>query len=248
MSLFYLGSTNPSWFKLTTVPLFLSHRRLHKKKTFYRARGNWCLDSGGFSELSLFGEWRTTEDYYVEKVKIYNQEIGNLVWAAPQDWMCEPFIIEKTGLSIEIHQERTIDSFISLKSRCPEVHWTPILQGWEPADYNSHIEQYLRRGIDLREEEIVGLGSVCRRQGLKETIPMIRDIVAQGISLHGLGFKKLGLRACADILTSSDSAAWSFHARRNKIRLAGHTHQVCNDCLEYALIWRNEVMQIDGLE
>ena len=29
-------------------------------KTLPRARGRWALDSGGFSELSLYGEWRTS--------------------------------------------------------------------------------------------------------------------------------------------------------------------------------------------
>jgi hypothetical protein len=38
-------------------------------------------------------------DEYAGLVARYAEEIGGMDWAAPQDWMCEPWIIEKTGLS-----------------------------------------------------------------------------------------------------------------------------------------------------
>jgi hypothetical protein len=64
----------------------------------YRApRRAGALDSGGFTELRLHGGWRTTAAEYVTVVRRYRDQIGCLEWAAPQDWMCEPFMLAKTG-------------------------------------------------------------------------------------------------------------------------------------------------------
>jgi hypothetical protein len=57
---FFLGTHMPHWLGLLDIPLFVSHRRLGRLKTLPRALGPWALDSGGFSELALFGESRST--------------------------------------------------------------------------------------------------------------------------------------------------------------------------------------------
>lgn len=93
---FYLGTHQPSWLANAGVPLFVSHRRLAGRKTLPRAVAGWALDSGGFSELSLYREWRTSPVDYVAAVRRYDNEIGMLEWAAPQDWMCEPPMLDKT--------------------------------------------------------------------------------------------------------------------------------------------------------
>jgi hypothetical protein len=41
------------------------------------------------------------------------------------------------------------------------------------------------------------LGSVCRRQDTGMVESLVRDLHAQGIRLHGFGFKVLGLARCA---------------------------------------------------
>lgn len=65
------------------------------------ARAPWALDSGGFTELDTPPHrWTTTPAEYIEAVQRYATEIGRLEWAAPQDWMCEPWIVQKTGLSV----------------------------------------------------------------------------------------------------------------------------------------------------
>ena len=57
---FFLGTHQVNWLATSPVPLFVSHRRLSLRSALPRARAQWALDSGGFSELSLFGKWRTT--------------------------------------------------------------------------------------------------------------------------------------------------------------------------------------------
>lgn len=89
----YLGTHLPGWLGRVSVPLFVSRRRLADMVTLPRARGRWALDSGGFSELQMFGAWQTTPEQYVSEVRHYIREIGNLDWAAIQDWMCEPQVI-----------------------------------------------------------------------------------------------------------------------------------------------------------
>ena len=85
-----LGAHRPHWLALSDVPLFVSHRRLGPRKSLPRAKTRWALDSGGFSELKLFGGWRTTPRAYAHAVRRYRDEIGGLVFASQQDFMCEP--------------------------------------------------------------------------------------------------------------------------------------------------------------
>ncbi|HEU5423452.1 MAG TPA: hypothetical protein VFU72_07940, partial [Nitrolancea sp.] len=106
---FYLGAHQPHWLEHTARPLFVSEMRLRKRRRLPEARTVWALDSGGFSQLFLHGDWpQGSERVYVEHVRRYVTEIGRLEWAAPQDWMCEPQMIEKTGLSVAEHQRRTV--------------------------------------------------------------------------------------------------------------------------------------------
>lgn len=89
----YLGTHRPNWLAKLSVPLFVSRRTLAKLRRLPRARGRWALDSGGFSELQLYGRWETTPEQYVDEVRRFIREIGGLDWAAIQDWMCEPQVI-----------------------------------------------------------------------------------------------------------------------------------------------------------
>lgn len=85
----YLGTHEPAWLPRTTVPLFISRRRLERRKSMPRSVGTWALDSGGFTELSLHGRWELPPPEYIQKVRRYRDEIGGMQWAAIQDWMCD---------------------------------------------------------------------------------------------------------------------------------------------------------------
>jgi hypothetical protein len=62
--------------------MFVSARRLRSYKRVPVARGRWALDSGGFSELSLFGRWETLPEVYAAEVDRWAIEVGGLDWAA----------------------------------------------------------------------------------------------------------------------------------------------------------------------
>jgi hypothetical protein len=221
----------------------VSHNQLKKRKTLPRSVVPWTLDSGAFMELSTHGKWLTTTHDYIQSVQWYNDEIGNLVWAAPQDYMCEPWILEKTGLTTQEHQQRTIDNYRDLMQHAPELPWIPVIQGWELDDYHRHVDEYDKAGVDLDAQHTVGVGSVCRRQSTIDAANIIRSLWAQGVkNLHGFGFKKTGIKQAGPLMASADSMAWSFGARRLKIKLPECTHKLCTACLQYATQWRNEVI------
>lgn len=244
MNTFWLGTHEASWLARpdVDVPLFVSHRRLVKRKTLPVSTHPWALDSGGFTELNLYGRWVTTEAEYVAAVTRYAAEIGNLAWAAPMDWMCEPFVTGKTGLSVEEHQRRTVENYVSLRATAPLLPFIPVLQGWTLDDYLRCVDLYAAAGVDLRALPLVGIGSVCRRQNTSEVDHIVSTIAALGIALHGFGVKTVGLTAYADQLASADSLAWSYRARRSPA-LPGCTHRSCANCPRFALKWREKVLR-----
>lgn len=235
---FYLGTHMPHWLRLTSVPLFVSHRRLEGYRTLPRAKGRWALDSGGFSELGMFGRWETWPGEYVKAVRRYRDEIGGLDWAAQQDWMCEPVVRRKTGLGVKEHQRLTIENFLELKGRAPEVDWMPVIQGWEVEDYLRHADDW---GKALPGRARFGVGSVCRRQRTGEAARIMELLAGRGLVLHGFGYKLDGLERAGRWMCSADSMAWSFTARREKA-LDGCKHRNCANCLRYALLWRKRIV------
>lgn len=248
MTRFYLGTHVPNWLNKVDVPLFVSRRTLCKGKNWKPATCRWALDSGGFSELTMFGRWTVSPRAYVAEVRRWSEQIGGLDWAAIQDWMCEPVVLAKTGKDVLEHQERTINSYDTLVTLDRKLPWTPVIQGWVMSDYLRHIEMYAARGVDLRQFPVVGIGSVCRRQSTDEIATIIRRISGMGIKLHGFGVKRGGLQKTPGLLKSADSLAWSFGARR-KPPIPGHTHKNCANCMEYALKWRADLLRdCEGLE
>lgn len=238
---FYLGTHCPQWLGRTDVPLCVSRRTLAPRQSLPRALGPWMLDSGGFSELSLYGQWVTPPEQYAAEVRRFRDEVGELTAAACQDWMCEPVMLERTGLTITEHQARTVASLLRLRDIAPDLPFFPVLQGWEPADYLRHADAYERAGVDLAAEPVAGLGSVCRRQDTAALAAVVDQLAGCGFRLHGFGVKETGLQKVGEVFTSADSLAWSYHARRRPA-LPGCSHRSCANCLRYALQWRARLL------
>jgi len=156
--------------------------------------------------------------------------------------MCEPFMLEKTGLTVREHQHRTTSNLLRLRDSGWGLPFIPVLQGWRVKDYLSHWEQYERAGVHLEDEPIVGVGSVCRRQATGEATAIFASL--RPLRLHGFGVKLSGLTRFGHFLTSCDSLAWSYEAWKQDARLPGHqTHKHCGNCLDYALHWREGVIR-----
>ena len=179
MSVFYLGAHQPHWLWRAAFPLFVSHRAAHPPPPPLRpASCRWALDSGGFTELSLHGRWITPPEDYAAAVTRYAEQIGGLDFAAPQDWMCEPFMLARTGLSVAEHQHRTVANYLALRQLAPALPFIPVVQGWRLADYLACVDLYASAGVDLAALPRVGLGSVCRRQSTAEIAVIVTALAA----------------------------------------------------------------------
>lgn len=223
------------------MPLFVSRRALARYRALPRATSNWALDSGGFTELSIHGRWELPAADYAREARRFQNEIGSLDFAAPQDWMCEPQMLARTGLTVEEHQRRSVANYLELRELAPEVPWIPVLQGWTIGDYDRCAEAYFAAGVELDRLHLVGVGTVCRRQNTATAGLLMAGLQADGLRVHAFGFKLTGLELAAEHLSSADSMAWSYSARRNQ-PIAGHTHKNCANCLEYALAWRDDAL------
>lgn len=238
---FLLGTHMPSWLskpELEGIDLFVSHRRLSRYRTLKPATTSWALDSGGFTELSMFGEWRTTPSSYIDAIKRYNDEIGRMSWASPQDWMCEPHILHKTGKSVEMHQWLTINNYLELIWQAPELPIIPVLQGWTLDDYRRHADMYEQMQVNLESEPVIGIGSICRRQHTSEAAEIAQAL--QPLRLHAFGAKGDAIARYGQLLSSCDSMAWSYAGRSRPDPTCRKA--TCSNCLHYALTWREKAL------
>lgn len=173
------------------------------------------MDSGAFSTIAKYGGYPAPVTDYADQVRRYRTS-GRLLAAVTQDYMCEPWMLEKTGLTAEDHQRLTIERYDALLACDTGVYIMPVLQGYAISEYVRHLAAY---GGRLAQGAWVGVGSVCKRNSrprVIETILSAIHAVRPDLQLHGFGLKRTALqcRAVRDLLYSADSMAWSFAARR----------------------------------
>ena len=182
------------------------------------------VDSGAFTELLNYGRYRhEVTEYAAELHRLHTQGVVNIAAAVAQDYMCEPFMLAKTGLTVEEHQRLTIQRYDALVAeldrlfpgKCP-FPVLPVLQGYTPAEYMRHVRDY---GDRLAHGMWVGVGSVCKRNSSPDKIVAVLRAIKSlrpDLMLHGFGVKLTALLSTAvrDLLATADSMAWSFAARK----------------------------------
>lgn len=111
---FFVGLHQPSdahRFKLVCISI----RRLWKRRKAI-LNADVLVDSGAFTELNLHGKYRESVGQYAQRLyDLYRRGIVRIVGAVAQDYMCEPFILAKTGMTIEDHQRLTIERYDELR-------------------------------------------------------------------------------------------------------------------------------------
>ena len=243
MPTLYLGVHRGRWLESFSTPLCVSLRTMEKYRddwdTHPKAFGSWILDSGAFTEISTYGQWRYHPDLFGGVVTRILDNVGTPpVFCAPQDHPCEEESLAASGLTIPEHQCLTTESVVYLRSEFPHVPWIPVLQGWEVDEYVTHAAQYLAAGIDLTREPVVGLGSVCRRAGTRAVDEIITVLHGMGIRLHGFGVHRSVLARCGYLLRSADSMAWSRSASWRARAMPGCGHEgPCTNCPQFASRW-----------
>ena len=129
----------------------LSAYALRKRKS-NPSVGRWMLDSGAFSQVTMFGDFIQSPAEYV-RLAVSFQDAGDLACIATQDYMCEPSVIAKLqsqgrAASVRIHQKKTVERYIQIMDegikQGLKVPVMPVLQGWEVEDYVDHYLLYRR--------------------------------------------------------------------------------------------------------
>lgn len=192
---------------------FISVNRLSNRKSAFPVN-EWIMDSGAFTTIAKHGCYPEPVSSYAEQIKRWRRN-GNLVAAVAQDFMCEPHMLAKTGLTIPDHQRLTVERYDQLLACDAGVYIMPVLQGYEPQDYVRHIRMY---GTRLALNAYVGVGSVCKRNSSPSSVEQVLRAIHDerpDLRLHGFGVKTtaLGWSGVRDRLHSADSMAWSFAAR-----------------------------------
>jgi hypothetical protein len=173
------------------------------------------MDSGAFSTIAMHGGYPAPVDEYAAQIRRWKSN-GNLLAAVAQDYMCEPSMLAKTGLTVAEHQRLTVERYDALLRCETGCYILPVLQGYQPEEYVSHIRQY---GMRLAHGAWVGVGSICKRNGSPRAILDVLIAIKTerpDLRLHGFGLKTIALSngTIRALLETADSMAWSFAARR----------------------------------
>lgn len=211
--MFYVGLHQPSDAK-HFERCCISINRLRNRKSVVPTGGIVMIDSGAFTELKEYGRYRHSVSEYATALR-HVCNIAPVEFAVSQDYMCEPFMLGRTGLTVSEHQRLTIDRYDALLGETLSVPILPVLQGYSPYEYRNHLRAY---GSRLQIGMRVGVGSVCKRNASPtQIVDVLSSIkfVRPDLRLHGFGIKVTSLTNLdvREMLYSSDSMAWSHAAR-----------------------------------
>jgi hypothetical protein len=213
--MFLTGMHRPS--DAAKVPAaFVSVHAVAKRKSGFPAK-RCVLDSGAFTTIMKHGGYSEPVSVYAAHIRKVKAWLGKkLLAAVSQDYMCEPHMLAKTGLTIAEHQRLTIERYDALiECDVAGTRIIPVLQGYAPSDYVAHLLAYGKR---LAHRAWVGVGSICKRNSNPQAIAAVLLAIKRvrpDLRLHGFGIKitALSLQLVRDLLFSADSMAWSFAAR-----------------------------------
>jgi hypothetical protein len=249
MQQFWLGTHRPQWLAYARVPLMVSARTLRQRalaknpdEALRSVLGPFAVDDHAhLSEVRASvpalvlrrlirrpNSLRATAAPWVLDSGGFTELKMHGAWTVPL-WLY--------ALEIEHWARRSVGWSGPLpRTGCVNVHVIPVLQGWTADDYERHVDDYARAGIDCMAEPVVGVGSICRRQGTRFAAQLMESLAARGIRIHGFGVKS---GAAVESLHSADSLAWSYQARRQKLLMPGCIgHINCANCVRFALDWR----------
>lgn len=220
MELFFTGMHQPA--DVWAVPAaFISINRLRRRKSpFPVPAQGWGMDSGAFTTVNKHGGYPDDAVAYALEADEWVRRVPNCRFVVAQDYMCEPFVLKRTGLTVRDHQRLTIERYDTLRAAWSAlgnrgVPILPVLQGFAPHEYVEHVRAY---GARLAPGAWVGVGSVCKRNGTPAAIVAVLSAIKAerpDLRLHGFGVKTTSLQHAAvrELLYSADSMAWSFAAR-----------------------------------
>lgn len=167
---------------------------------------------------------------------------------------------DNVDTAVAIHQRLTAENGVELQRLAPDLPIRLSIQGLRVEHYIRAMDMYeYDYGIDLAQERVVGVGSVCRRQATREVVEIVAAIKKRkpGIRLHLYGLKIEGFRQLGEFFAEdengegvlqADSMGWGEAARKRKLLLdecrddPTVRHKNCANCMRWALMWREDVL------
>lgn len=194
---FFPGLHQPGDARHFALACISINRLWKRRKRVGNRRTRVFVDSGAFTALNKDGRYVQSVVVYARRLfELHTRGIVSIAVAAAQDYMCEPFILAKTGLTVLEHQRLTIERYDALVAELMRLFEVarpadlpfpvmPVLQGWTREDYARHVAMY---GDRLTPGMWVGVGSVCKRQGkvsaIEDVLHAIKE-VRPDLRLHG---------------------------------------------------------------
>jgi len=228
-----------------------SLRRLRERASPAPFEGlDWIMDSGAFSEININGRYTFTPEEYLRYIEMHQPSLF-----FNMDYMCEPFVLERTGLSVREHQTRTIENQIRIMDLLDKYdirgEFCGCIQGWNIKDYLNHIDALKAQGLITPR---MGVGSVCRRNSKAQIVEVLQAVKNElpTIKLHGFGVKTDILKEplIYECLDSCDSMAWSFDGRRIETKPCHNCHSTCKNCANchiYMLKWYDRLKGVHDM-
>jgi hypothetical protein len=228
-----------------------SLRRLKDRQSPAPFAGHdWMMDSGAFSEITINGKYTFTVNEYLHYVEMHNPGLF-----FNMDYMCEPFVLEKTGGTVKEHQQKSIDNQIKIMDHIHEYNikgdFAGCIQGWKINEYLEHIDMLKAHGLITPR---MGIGSICRRDKTEDIVKIIETVKHElpNVKLHGFGvkLKVYEYPAAHECLYSADSSAWSYDGRREETKQCGDCihpgAKNCANCHVHMLKWYNRIIRVQS--
>ena len=229
MKAFYFGCGNgESHFAIRNADRPINVMVNYASKVRYFPTANVALrfvDSGGYSFFHRDGVFDQRLDKYLKFVRRHNAD-----YFANRDYPCEPELLKKRGSTTLQNQALTLHNQVELEifieDEYPDLfnRFVAVLQGWTLDDYIFMADFLNDRGLLT---DLVGIGSVCRRNATSELKSIILGLKEQFpvLNFHGFGIKFDVLKDAEvwDALYSADSMAYQFGLGQSWMRelLAG---------------------------
>lgn len=177
-------------------------------------KGEFFLDSGGFSFFHKEGEYPFSPEQYIDYINTIKPK-----YFATMDYPCEPNVNRSILKSNLERIEATVDLGVYLWKNRDKINSKPIvvIQGFTLAEYEYCYSLYRKRGVDA---DYWAFGSMCRRWNdaeIRTYIRFFRDMVGKDVKIHIFGIKISSLN-CEVIkkIDSIDTLAWAYNKFRKK--------------------------------
>lgn len=188
------------------------------------------LDSAGFTAMAHFGGFPWSPEQYAALAASHGWE----QWAS-MDLCVEPQVARdrREVIARTMVTAANLDTLNAIADAWGIRRPLPVLQGWDAWDYEACVDAM---GAALDGVQLVGLGSVCRRQmggptGIVAILDAIDRVLPAGIRVHLFGVKsgRWDQLAGHPRVASMDSMAWNSALRRD--HPTGRTKELAADYL-----------------